>query len=163
VADRRVLEQVFGILGMEGVAFSPNADKTSMLVPYGSSGVYISIRDWGESTIVYLRATVLGEIERSDERTQTIFGILNEANKKSSFGKLYYDTEESQIILEYDLLGDHLDGSELMNALRVLTTMADELDERLSTEIGSGMKSKDLWDRETAASQGPDAGPVVNA
>jgi hypothetical protein len=163
MADHRVLEQVLGILGLEGVGYSLSPDKTGVLVPVGSAGVYISLRDWGESTIVYIRATILGEIEKSDDRLQKVYPLLNETNWRSSFAKLYYNADESSIVLEYDLLGDRLDSVELMNALHVIASMADDLDDKFSTEIGSGLSAKAIWDRDNSQAQGPDTGPVVNA
>jgi hypothetical protein len=67
------------------------------------------------------------------------------------------------IRLDYQLLGDELDAAELMNGLGVIATLADENDDQLRDEIGSGVRAEDVWQRAQESATPPGAtGPVVD-
>jgi T3SS (YopN, CesT) and YbjN peptide-binding chaperone 1 len=154
----RVIEQAHGILGIAGVPFTMNEDKTSFLVGFGSARLMLVFRHYNESVVVSVRAFVLEEVDVSGDREQRIYERLNDLNGESFFGKLYLQ-EPGTIVLEYDLLGDELDAKELLHAVSTISGMADALDDSLSTEFGTGMRAEDIARR----SQGQGSGPVVPA
>lgn len=154
----RVLEQVHGILGIGGVPFSLGEDKESFLVGHGSARVFIFFRPWGQAVVVSVRAYVLEEVDSSGDRGQKILQRLNALNEEKFFGKLFL-TDGGTIVLEYDLLGDELDSRELLHALATISGLADELDDVLSGELGTGVRAEDVAKR----AQGEGAGPVVPA
>jgi Putative bacterial sensory transduction regulator len=154
----RVVEQVHGILGIGGVPFSMSDDRSSFFVAAGSARVFIVFRRWNESVVVSVRSIVLEEVDSSGERLAKIYERLNALNEERFFGKLYFQ-QPGAIVLEYDVLGDELDAKELMHALATISGMADELDDALSAELGTGTKWEDMAKRE----QGGGDGPVVPA
>jgi type III secretion system-like peptide-binding chaperone len=163
--DERVIQQVYGILSMNKVEFRTDEGGKSFLVPYGSAGVFVDFRDWGEGeTLVNIHAFVLDQVDVSDERRPKILEELNEVNKTNYLGKVYLDVDEKTIVLEHDVLGGHLDADELMSALRTVATMADDLDDELREKVGTGRSAKQAWDEAHAQGQTPEGtGPVVSA
>ena len=163
--DERVVQQVYGILSMNKVEFRTTDDGKSFLVPYGSAGVFVDFRDWGDGgTLVNMHAFVLEEVDSSGDRRLKILEELNDFNKRTYMGKAYLDADAGMIVLEHDLLGDRLDGPELMGALGLLVSTADELDDQLVAAIGTGRRAKDAWDAANADAKAPDgSGPTVAA
>jgi hypothetical protein len=165
VPDERVIQQVYGILSMNKVEFKTDAAGTSFLVPYGSAGVFVDFRDWSDGqTLIHLHAVVLEQVDAGDERRPKILEELNEVNKTTYVGKVYLDPDAKTIVLEHDLLGNDLDADELMGVLRTLATLADDLDDKLRTAIGTGRSAREAWDEANAQAQSPEGtGPVVSA
>lgn len=160
--DERIIQQVNGILSMNNVPFQISDDKQSFLVPSGSAGVIISFDDWRDSsTIVTLRAVVLEQVDDSDERRLKILEALNEKNRTAPFGCFYFDAERKYVVLDYQLLADHLQEPELLNALGALGVTADKLDDELREAIGSGVLASAAWAAAQAAASDAGAGPVV--
>jgi hypothetical protein len=154
----RVIEQVHGILGIGGVPFSLAEDKQSFLVGHGSARVFVFFRTWGEAVVISVRAYLLEEVDSSGDRRQKILDRLNALNEEKFFGKLYL-TDGGTVVLEYDLLGDELDARELLHGLATVSGLADELDDALSAEFGTGVLAEDIAKR----GQGEGSGPVVPA
>jgi T3SS (YopN, CesT) and YbjN peptide-binding chaperone 1 len=165
VPDERVIQQVYGILSMNKVEFRTDDTGKSFLVPYGSAGVFVDFRDWGDGqTLVNMHAFVLDEVDVSDERRPRILEELNEVNKANYLGKVYLDVDAKTIVLEHDLLANHLDADELMGALRTLASMADDLDDQLRTTLGTGRSAEAAWGEAHDQAQSPEGtGPVVSA
>jgi hypothetical protein len=161
VPDERVIQQVNGILSMNEVPFSIGESKRTFLVPRGSAGVYISFDDLGESTVVSLRSLVLAQVDGSGERRLKILEALNEKNRRIPFGCFYFDPDDGFVILDYQLLGDHLQAPELMLALGFVSSMADHVDDELREAIGSGVRAADTWKEALGATDPVGAGPVV--
>ncbi len=163
--DERVIQQVYGILSMNKVEFRTDDAGKSFLVPYGSAGVFVDFRDWGDGkTLISLHALVLDQVDVSDERRPKVLQELNEVNETTYLGKVYLDADRQAIVLEHDLLGDHLDADELMDTLRTVASMADELDDKLREAIGTGRSAGAAWDEAHGQAQTPEGtGPVVSA
>jgi hypothetical protein len=155
----RVTEQAHGILGIAGIPFQMNEDRTSFLLTYGSARLIVVFRPYNDSVVVSIRAYVLDEVDSSGDRLLQIYERLNALNAERFFGKLYLE-QPGTIMLEYDLLGDELDARELLHAVSTISGMADELDDSLSAELGTGTKAEDMAKR---AQGDTGAGPVVPA
>jgi hypothetical protein len=66
------------------------------------------------------------------------------------------------VVLDYHLLGDHLQGDELMNAVGAIAFTADAVDEELREAIGSGVRAIDVWEAAMGEAGGAgDDNPVV--
>ena|SRR5438477_2748468 len=154
----RVIEQAHGILAIAGVPFTMNDDHTSFQVVHGSARVFLFFRAWGESVVVSVRSYVLEEVDTSAERLPKVLERLNALNEEKFFGKLYVQPSGT-ITLEYDLLADELDAPELVHAVSTITAMADELDDSLMAELGTGVRAEDIAKR----AQEGGTGPVVPA
>lgn len=162
--DERVIEQVNGILSLNDVNFVTNENKRGFLVPTGSAAVFLDFFDWGENTVVSLTSQLLVEVDGADERKQKILEALNEKNGRVPFARFRFDEGRGAIVLEYHLLGDNLQGAELMNALGAVASIADEVDDELSALIGSGTRATDTWNEGQGDTATQDsAGPVVEA
>lgn len=162
--DERVIEQVYGILGMNDITFTPHENKQSFFVPYGSAGVVIDFFDWGESTVINLHAAVLEKVDSSGKRMQKILEAMNEKNGSTAFARFHFDKAQGTINLGYHLLGNELESPELMNALSVVAQLADQVDDELRESVGSGVRAEDVWNlaQEDATKPGP-SGPIVEA
>lgn len=160
--DERIIQQVNGILSMNDVPFQTGEDKQSFLVSSGSAAVIIDFGDFGDSTIVTLRAIVLEQVDGSDERRQAILEALNEKNRTIPFGCFYFDPDRNCVVLDYQLLADNLQEQEVLKALVAITASADRLDDELREAIGSGARAADGRNASQEATSDPsDAGPVV--
>jgi hypothetical protein len=155
VANQRIIQQVHGILAREDVRFALSADRESFLVPvpHGSAAVLIDFHPWGRGqTMISLRSEVLVDVEVTEESRLQILEHLNALNQSSLFGRFYLDADRSTIVLRHDLLGDELQADELINALYTVGLLADQTDDELMHEIGTGIRASDAAGRE---------GPVV--
>lgn len=145
--DERVIQQVHGILAREDVRFSLSDGRASFLVPvpHGSAAVLIDFHDWGRGqTMISLRSDVLLEVEVTDDNRLQILEHLNALNQASLFGRFYLDADRSTIVLRHDLLGDELQSEELMNALYTVGLLADQCDDELMHEFGTGVRAADV-------------------
>jgi T3SS (YopN, CesT) and YbjN peptide-binding chaperone 1 len=162
--DQRVIEQVVGIFGMNDVTYKIHENKRSLLVPYGSAGIFLDFVDFGESTVLAFRANVLETVDATGERRVKILEELNEENKRVRFGKFYFDFDTNLVVLEYDLFATDLQASEVMDTLSVIANLADSSDDALSEKLGSGVRAQDAWNAaQTGASEPGGTGPVVEA
>ena len=92
----------------------------------------------GQGTVIHFDAPVVLNFDLN-EHAGTAFVAVNDMNRELYFAKfVVYAGEDGQgtISAEYDLLGDDLQGSELMNGLELVTGLADSNDERLQADIG---------------------------
>ena len=84
--DERVIQQVYGILSMNKVEFRTDDTGKSFLVPYGSAGVFVDFRDWGDGqTLVNMHAFVLDGLpspsrksanRRRSRQTKLLAGVV---------------------------------------------------------------------------------------
>ena len=164
--DQRVIEQVVGIFGMNNVTYRMHENKRSLLVPFGSTGVFVDFVDFNESTVIGLRSYVLQNVDATGERRAKILEELNELNKRVRFGKFYFDFDTNMVLLEYDLFAEDLQAPEIMGAVAVIANLADSSDDDLTQKLGSGVRAKDAWDAEQGKATegtGTGTGPVVAA
>jgi hypothetical protein len=153
VPNERVIEQVHGILARAEIRFALSEDRRTYLVPVpaGSAAVLIDFHVWGRAqTMISLRSEVLVELEVTESNRLQILEHLNALNQTSLFGRFHLDADRSTIILQHDLLGDELQSEELINALYTVGVLADQADDQLQREFGSGVRASDI-----AATDGP--------
>ena len=163
--DQRVIQQVYGILSMNKINFAQNDNQQSFMAGFGSAAVFIDFRDWfNNGTLINLHAPVLEQVDSSGDRKLQILEELNEVNKTTFMGKVYLDADGGMIVLEHDILGDHLDNDEFMDALRVVASMADDLDDKLREKLGTGRRAQEAWAEAQGEAKPEDGtGPVVQA
>jgi Putative bacterial sensory transduction regulator len=68
---------------------------------------------------------------------------LNERNRTLPYGKFFFDPAAGEIHVEYELLGDDLQESEIINALTTVARLADDHDDVLVGELGHGRRAAD--------------------
>jgi type III secretion system-like peptide-binding chaperone len=102
---------------------------------FASTALRLGFTTMGHQTVIALRAPVLRDIPTASGFTP-LLTRLNELNCISHFGKWSFYASERLVVLEYDLLGDHLQENELMTALTTLARLADQQDDLLQREFG---------------------------
>ena len=127
-------KQVVSILHNNGLAYSTIDDE--LVLRFSSAVVHLSFPMLGEQKLIQLRSTVLSGVSTPDAPTQTILGEMNRLNRVSIFGKWVFYPDEQLVVLEYDLLGDHLQEDELMTALAMIARLADTHDDQLQRILG---------------------------
>jgi hypothetical protein len=153
VPKRRVIEQVHGILARAEIRFALSDDRLRYLVPVpgGSAVVLIDFVPWGrEQTMISMRSEVLVDVEVTEENRLQVLEHLNALNQTALFGRFHLDADGTTVILEHDLLGDELQTEELISALYTIGMLADQADDQLLHEFGSGTRASDR-----AANEGP--------
>jgi hypothetical protein len=151
VPNKRVIEQVHGILARAEIRFALGDDRVTYLVPVpgGSAVVWIHFHPWGRAqTMISLRSEVLVDVEVTEENRLQVLEHLNALNQTSLFGRFHLDADRSTVILQHDLLGDELQAEELINALYTVGVLADQADDQLLREFGSGTRASDHAARE---------------
>src|SRR6202011_2537084 len=143
---QRLAEQVHGILSRNGVGFATSDDGRDFQVHYESTSCQIETRDWGEQSIVEVKAIVLQNVDATGRRRGKILERLNDINRDGVFGTIYLagDEKAGTIFLEHQLLGDELEAAELMNALSCVANRADALDDDLIKELETGERWSDV-------------------
>ena len=111
-------------------------------VPYGSSTVYVEVKDWGKDakgepqTIVYLWAPIGRDVTLGPELYQ--WAATEGAGKY--FGSVRVLPVEgsttANVYFEHTLLGDFIDPMELENAVSLLYASADQLDDVIHEKFG---------------------------
>lgn len=127
-----VRRQVLAILESNGLGWSETDDGYAMR--FSSALLLLGFTAVGHQTVITLRAPVLRNLPLASGST-TLLARLNELNCASHFGKWAFYGADSIVVLEYDLLGDHLQENELMTALTTLARLADQQDDLLQGEF----------------------------
>jgi len=118
-----------GHLTKAGIPFRDRGGRLS--VTRGSSAVFIKATSLNERhTLVELLVPLLSGVESSPG----VLEKLNELNLGLYFGKAYW--HDSGIWIAHNLLGNHLDGDELIAAVGMLSSVADQLDDDLRSKFG---------------------------
>ena len=150
---QRLIEQVAGILHRNGVEFDTRADGTQYRVLLDSSATFVSFTDYGGRSVISLYSPILQEVDEADQRG-AILEALNDLNAASRFGRFVYYPELRVIALEYDLLGEDLQESELLNAVGLVAETANAQDEELKIILGTGLR----YEEADSSDDGVDAG-----
>jgi hypothetical protein len=126
------------------------------LVRQGSAYVYVHVLDWEpERALVRLVA----QLARGVEMTPDLAIKLLRLNARLRFGAFGYVSQGSCVVLVHTLLGgDTLDPDEINTALRDLSMLADEFDDRIVEEAG-GKRMQDLIDASATAALFADLDP----
>jgi hypothetical protein len=119
------------------------------VVRQGSAYVFIHVLAWGpERAIVRLVA----QLARGVEMTPDLAIKLLRLNAGLRFGAFGYVRQGSCVVFGHTLLGgETLDGEEINTAVRDLSMLADEFDDRIVEEAG-GQRMQDLIDASAAQS-----------
>ena len=134
MSRRGVQRQVAAILESNGLRCSREAE--GFVLRFSSAVLHVGFAEIGRQVIIELRSTVLSDVPVTDGRAATVLHKLNELNARSHFGKWVLYDEEQLVVLEYDLLGDHLQEPEFMTALATLARLADQHDDLLQQSLG---------------------------
>lgn len=139
----RVIQQVHGILAMNGHKPRRNVHDESLLVemPGRSSAVFVHFEESDGRTLIRLTAEVLAGIELNDSRRRDLLENLNQLNTTTPAAKFCLDGDV--IHISHDVAGESLDEAELMTPLLSLGEIADELDDRLMESFG-GRRAADI-------------------
>lgn len=154
VPNPRVIEQVHGILARADIRFALSDDRNRYLVPVpqGSAVVEIEFHPWARAqTMISLRSDVLVDVEMTEENRLEVLEHLNALNQTSLFGRFHLDADRTTVVLQHDLLGDQLQAEELINALYTVGLLADQADDELLRELGSGARASDVAIRDGQA------------
>jgi hypothetical protein len=128
-----IRRQVLAILESNGLSCSEVDGGYAMR--FSSAVLLLGFTTVGRQTVITLRAPVLRDIPLASGAS-ALLARLNELNCASHFGKWGFYESERLVVLEYDLLGDHLQENELMTALTTLARLADQQDDLLQREFG---------------------------
>lgn len=112
------------------------SDEYGLSLRFDSCLVRVKFETHGEQVIVELRSRLLRDIHDAAAKEPQILTSLNELNERNRFVKWVFNRQESAIVLEYDLLGDHLQEAEVMTALAIVARLADGTDDRLQAQFG---------------------------
>src|SRR5688500_12938045 len=104
----RPIDQARLVLQERGLAYE-SVGHDRLEVGYGSAGLVIAVKAMGDSTVMLITACVLDHVElENDEAEFALLRGLNERNRVVPYGKFFFDRPRSEIHVEYELLGDHL-------------------------------------------------------
>lgn len=148
------IEQVAGILIREGLGFETRDDGQGYRLIFDSAAVFIGFSPWRDGTVITLSSPILQGIDETGPGGAAALNRLNTLNKNSFFTKFTF--EDGTLIVEYDLLADRLQADELMNALSVVATSAEVLDDELVDELGGKPFREILEEREARGERGRD-------
>src|SRR4051812_4386998 len=112
-------------------------------IPYGSAEIVVEFDNLAGGNVIRVSAVVLDELELAPGAEKGALRAVNDRNRSLRFGKFVLHEDARAISLEYDLLADFLQPEELMNAVSAVAQMADEHDDLLGSELGSGRRAVD--------------------
>ncbi len=111
------------------------------VVRQGTAYVYIQVLPWEPDRAV---VRLVAQLVRGVDMTPDLAIKLLRMNARLRFGAFGYVPQGSCVVLTHTLLGgETLDGAEILAALRDLSVIADEYDDRIVEEVG-GQRMQDL-------------------
>lgn len=133
MADGQLVKSKIQQILMENeltVTLAPNG----FSVPYDSTAVMINVVEQETRTLVMMYVPVLRQVPPSPE----LFKYIAIEGQQYFFGSLRYipDVDQGLVAFEQTLLGDYLDGDELMTALAALANTGNDLDDELQKRFG---------------------------
>ena len=131
--------QVADILNRAQVPFTTSEDGSSYGVVRGSAAVLISFNEAVGVPVVSLGSPVLVDVPLADDYWKAL-ETINDLNAKGYFVKFYLHRDEGgqtgTVRLEHDLLGAQLQDEEFLNALDLISQIADNADDLLQGQFG---------------------------
>ena len=146
----RTIDQARLVLQGRGLGYELVGDDC-LEVGYGSAVLSIAVKAMGDSTVMLITACVLDHVMLDDDEAEfALLRGLNERNRVVPYGKFFFDRPRGEIHVEYELLGDHLQDEEFLNALTTVAELADKHDDFLQQELAGGRRAT-----ERSTSAGP--------
>jgi len=131
-----IIERLVGIAASREIPIE-HVGEGRHVAPGESAGVWFDVAEWGNGHLVHLWAPAVVEIPAANRPAATEFA--NRMNRDSYFIKWTVhepdDEEAIQLHAEYDLLADAMDAEEFLNALSLVMSEADSLDEGLASDL----------------------------
>jgi hypothetical protein len=116
--------------------------KSGYSLPYGSSQVFVEVRDWGKDskgepqTLIYLWAPLGREVKITPE----LYKWAATEGQDKYFGSVHVypkdDGSTANVTFEHTLLGDFVDPMELETAVGMMFFSADALDDIVHDQFG---------------------------
>jgi hypothetical protein len=126
------------------------------LVRQGSAYLYIHVVDWEPDRAL---VRLVAQLARGVDMTPDLAIKLLRLNARLRFGAFGYVAQGSCVVLAHTLLGgETLDADEINTAVRDLSILADEFDDRIVEEAG-GQRMQDLIDASASAALFSDLDP----
>jgi hypothetical protein len=126
------------------------------LVRQGSAYLYIHVVDWEPDRAL---VRLVAQLAHGVEMTPDLAIKLLRLNARLRFGAFGYVAQGSCVVLAHTLLGgETLDADEISTAVRDLSILADEFDDRIVEEAG-GQRMQDLIDASASAALFSDLDP----
>lgn len=133
MSEAKIRQQTLAIFDNNGLRWVEQDGGYSLR--FASARVLVGFTPLGDQTVIALRAPILYDLPLNDGAS-TALQALNQLNQATHFGKWTLYEDERIIVIEYDLLGDHLQEDELMTALTALARLADQQDDVLQRQLG---------------------------
>lgn len=131
--EARIRQQILAIFDNNGLRCVEQDGGYSLR--FASARVLVGFTPLGEQIVIALRAPVLHDVPLEDGAS-AVLHALNQLNRTTHFGKWTLYEDLRIVVVEYDLLGDHLQENELMTALTALARLADQQDDVLQRQLG---------------------------
>ncbi|MBP1819271.1 hypothetical protein [Mycobacterium sp. OAE908] len=132
MSQQRVRKQICAILEANSLTWT-DTPTGGMYLRFASAGVSIEIGSWGTQTLIQISSNVLSDVKAPKKLAVKEINRLNEA---SQYGRWVFYNKLRSVVVEYDLLGDHLQENELMTGLAALARAADYHDDHLQRLLG---------------------------
>lgn len=127
------------------------------VVRQGTAYIYIQILPWEPDRAV---VRFVAQLVRGVEMTPDLAMKLLRMNARLRFGAFGYVPQGACVVLVHTLLGgETLDPDEILAALRDMSVIADEYDDRIFEEFG-GHRMQDLIDASAASAFFDDTVPL---
>jgi hypothetical protein len=127
------------------------------VVRQGTAYVHIHVLSWEPDRAL---VRLVAQLARGVEMTPDLALKLLRLNARLRFGAFGYVPQGSCVVFGHTLLGgETLDPEEITTALRDLSMLADEFDDRIVEEAG-GKRMQDLIDASAAAALFSDTDPA---
>jgi hypothetical protein len=121
---------------------------------FDSTVIYVAVQEVGPKLLVSLRCAMLEEVDENVPGAGKLLGEVNDINCASTIGKACWYADENRIMFEHWFPGESLEPEEFLGTLRMFVYTADARDDALRDALGTGMRGKDVVEREQARSGG---------
>ena len=141
----QVVDQVYGILSKEGIHFDSREDGNEYRVRFDSAYVFVSFEERADTIVVSLRCPLLQEVDEVVAGREKLLTAVNDLNGSIMFGKACWYADRKLVELEHYLRGNDLQAKDLIHALRTLASTAEERDDAMQKDLGTGKRGSDVW------------------
>lgn len=138
----RIVDLVRLTMQRRGVSYELLAPD-EFLVQHGSAEVRVTFQQSSAGGVIALSADVLSDCAIESGLELRVLRSLNERNRVVQFGKFFLDEDLRTVVLRHEILADVLQDEELLNALGAVARTADDHDDALQDELGTGLRASD--------------------
>jgi hypothetical protein len=135
---RPTIKRIVEVLSDAGLPVEVSEDGAQIRIRRGSSETVGELQEIAGELALHLVAPVLVDIDDDGSRTAQVLERVNNLALRVPLVRFAYDQEQHALLMLYDVFLGALRPEDLVAAVHRTTSVADDLDDKLQAELGTG-------------------------